>query len=449
MDLEKGKYLMFTLPPKETENMIHFIDTEHKLNKLCQWGLISETAKKKLTIKAFEYLGTGMETPSICEVIGYIPYNDEPDSPDTAVIIVEGLLHKVMPAYLKEMQKGNAKPLEDNVAEKPKVKVVNKVSIAAKNKGNYDFVAIDFETANNELNSACSIGIAAVNNNEIVEKKYYLIKPPLLKFDKKNTEINGLTAEDVANEMDFSGVWEKVAPYLANNLLVAHNAAFDMSVLKCCLEKYNIVVPDVEYVCSIAVSDYAFPGTIGKALATRTGLLGINLENAHNALDDAVACAELVIKTLEINHQNSLHNFLAEKRIKRSSLVKFKQMTVFGQPKKKLSRFQQISIAEIAATVDVIDTNHPVFEKTFVFTGEMEHISREEAMQMVVNLGGIIKSGVSKKINYLVVGIQDKSLVGSVGMSSKEIKAQELIGQGIEINVLNEQMFLALINQSK
>jgi DNA polymerase-3 subunit epsilon len=439
---------MFTLPPKDTENVIHFNDNEHKLNKLYEWGLITETARHKQIIKEFEYCGIGMEAPSLCDVIGYIPYNDEPDSPDTALIIVDGQLHKVMPAYLKEMQKGNTKTLEDNPVKKPKI-VKGTKDVTVQNKGDFDFVAIDFETANNELSSACSIGIAAVNNNEIALKKYYLIKPPGLKFDKKNTEIHGLTAEDVMNAADFSSVWPEIAPYIANNLLVAHNAAFDMSVLKCCLAEYNLAVPNTEYVCSIAVSDYAFPETVGKSLAERASLLGINLENAHNALDDAAACAELVIKTLKINAQNSLQAFLPKKRkIKRSLLSEFKHMTAFQKPKKNYNRFNQICIADIAATVDVINTENPVYEKAFVFTGEMEHISREEAMQMVVNLGGIIKSGVSKKINYLVVGIQDKSLVSSAGMSSKEIKANELIQQGIEINIINEQTFMDLIGDN-
>jgi DNA polymerase-3 subunit epsilon len=433
---------MFTLPPKE-ENFIEFIDIEHKLNKLYEWGLISETAKNKQVVKDFEYCATGMDAPTSCVVIGYIPYNDKPDSPDTAVILVEGKLHKIMPAYLKELQKGNTKPSETNAVKKVKPDR-EKASALIKPQGDYDFVAIDFETANNDLNSACSIGLVAVNNKQIVEKKYYLIKPPTGKFDKINTKIHGLTAADVADAADFSGVWPEIAPYIESNLVVAHNANFDMSVLKCCLEKYQLPVPKAAYVCSIDISDYAFPMAVGKSLAERTGLLGINLENAHNALADTVACAELVIKTLEINQQQSLQAFLVEKKIKHRSLKDLKQLTVFKKQNNSFSRFNQICIADIAATVDTIDDQNPVYQKAFVFTGEME-LAREEAMQMVVNLGGIIKSGVSKKINYLVVGQQDKSLVGSQGMSSKELKAQELITQGIEIKIINEQAFMELV----
>lgn len=436
---------MFTLPPKETECVIEFRDNEHKLSKLYEWGLISETARNKQSMKKLEYFTAGMNQPCGCEVVGYIPYNEAEDAPDTVVILVEGQLHKIMPAYLKELQKGNAKPQEDIRVLKAKP-VKEKVKAKTEKQGDFDFVAIDFETANNDLCSACSVGLAAVNDNKIVDKKYYLINPKG-KFDKINTEIHGLTAQDVADAPDFSGVWPEIAPYIENNLLVAHNAKFDMSVLKCCLDKYHLNIPVAKYACSIDISDYAFPAAVGKSLKERTSLLGISLENAHNALDDTVACAKLVMRTLEINQETSLQSFLKYKKIKRKSLIDLKQMTVFKKQNKSFSRFNQISIADIAATVDVIDNNSPIYEKAFVFTGELSKMSREEAMQHVVNLGGIIKSGVSKKINYLVVGIQDESLVGSAGMSSKEVKARELIKAGVEINVINEQEFLELVGQ--
>lgn len=314
----------------------------------------------------------------------------------------------------------------------------------------YDFVVIDFETANANLNSACSIGIVAVNNNQIIKRIYFLIKPPIVRFDEKNIEIHGITEKDVDDQDDFRGIWNKIEPYISNNLLVAHNASFDMSVLKCCLREYNISVPDTEYVCSIPVSTYAFNVKVGNSLAERTKLLGIELENAHNALDDAVACAELVIKTLQINNKTSLHKFLTRNRdVNVKSLRELNQMTTFGNGNNKISKIKHhIRIADFDATVDVIDEQNPIFEKTFVFTGEMESISREFAMQMVINLGGVIKSGVSRKVNYVVVGKQDLSLVGQDGISSKQRKAQEYINQGLEINIIDEQKFIELLGGS-
>lgn len=516
---------MFTLAPKDTERFIEFEDLAHKLDKLLEWGLITETARKKEIIKAFEYYEVAKTQPILCDVIGYIPYNEEPDSPDTAVIWIEGKLHKIMPVYLKEMQKGTSKiGIEEAIDEVKQVVIeeeigkVKQVEIEEEScevkqagheekvcetrqvvlEGFYeigqtvleekpqkisgqvkqdkhiecDFVAIDFETANSKLNSACSVGIVAVENNEIVEKKYFLIKPPILRFDAENIAIHGITEADVANKAYFSGVWEEMKPYLSENLLVAHNAAFDMSVLRCCLKTYSISVPDTEYVCSIPVSTYAFKEKVGKSLGERTKLLGIDLKNAHNALDDAVACAELVIKTLQKNNKTSLHKFLTKNReinvkklVELTPIEEFKKLgskpkvevantsmnkpfnKPISKPSDKSARFKNnIRIGDVEATVDSIDEQNPIFNKAFVFTGDMQEISRQDAMQSVVNLGGIIKSGVSKKVDYVVVGVQDADLVGLDGMSSKERKAKELMQQGVDIKIIDEERFSQLIN---
>jgi DNA polymerase-3 subunit epsilon len=66
-------------------------------------------------------------------------------------------------------------------------------------------------------------------------------------------------------------------------------------------------------------------------------------------------------------------------------------------------------------------------------------------MQKIVNVGGIVKSSVSSKTDYLVVGKQDKALVGDDGLSSKEEKAYELISSGSSIKILNEEQFSLLL----
>lgn len=61
----------------------------------------------------------------------------------------------------------------------------------------YDFVTINFETANNNLNSACLLGIVAVKDLEIVEREYYLIKPSSYNSSNNNIAIHGITYGDV------------------------------------------------------------------------------------------------------------------------------------------------------------------------------------------------------------------------------------------------------------
>ena len=100
----------------------------------------------------------------------------------------------------------------------------------------------------------------------------------------------------------------------------------------------------------------------------------------------------------------------------------------------------------MAATVETFEESHPFYGKNVVFTGDLQGMDRRTAMQNVVNLGGIVKSNVSRKTDIVVVGIQDKALVGSGGISRKEKRAYELIKQGYAIEIVREKEFLRLLD---
>src|SRR5690606_31191463 len=110
------------------------------------------------------------------------------------------------------------------------------------------------------------------------------------------------------------------------------------------------------------------------------------------------------------------------------------------------SSFNRVSISEITPTSNKYDETHVFYGKNIVFTGELKSLERKDAMQKVVDLGGILKSSVSRKTDYLIVGEQDKSIVGDDGLSSKEEKAYELIEKGFNIKILNEEEFLKIIS---
>lgn len=308
----------------------------------------------------------------------------------------------------------------------------------------FDFIAIDFETANNNNDSACSLGIACVSDNQIIEEKYYLIQPSDMKFDKKNISINKITSDDVKNAPLFSELWNKIKHYFdGNTIIVAHNAVFDMSVLKNCLIKYDLEIPDFNYVCSIPISNRVCGSKLSASLEARTQYFGISIGNHHNSLDDAKACANLVIACLKSKKRKSLTSYC--NMYKSISIKNFKDLNPLKQLKKEHRHFDKIILSEIKPDVDFIDNHNKLYGKNIVFTGELETMPRKEAMQKVVNLGAILKSSVSSKTNYLIVGIQDKTLVGADGMSSKEEKAYKLIDQGYGINILNGTDFLKLI----
>ena len=59
-----------------------------------------------------------------------------------------------------------------------------------------NFAAIDFETANNERTSVCSVGVVIVRDGEIVDSFYSLIQPEPNYYNYWCTQVHGITRND-------------------------------------------------------------------------------------------------------------------------------------------------------------------------------------------------------------------------------------------------------------
>lgn len=306
-----------------------------------------------------------------------------------------------------------------------------------------DFIAIDFEIANSNMSSACSLGMAFVKDNQIIDEKYYLLHPPTMDFDQKMVNVHGIKPIDVLSAKNFKLVWEEIKEYFSYNLIIAHNAQFDMSVLYSCLEEYSLEMPAFYFMDSIQISSKAINGKVSSSLKDRLSHFNIEIKNHHNAKFDAKACANLVIKSFERLGKSNIHSFLYE--FNDLTPKRFAELNPQKEFRKRQSFNKKIAISQISATVETFNTNHALFGKNVVFTGELQTIDRKAAMQAVVNLGGNIKSTVSSKTDILVLGIQDKLLVGEQGISTKENKAFQLIADGKNIKVLREKDFLRLL----
>ncbi|RUT73634.1 3'-5' exonuclease [Ancylomarina longa] len=174
-----------------------------------------------------------------------------------------------------------------------------------------NFTAIDFETANGKRNSACSLGMVRVENGKIVESKDWLISPPEMYFHPMNVSIHGITEEDVRNEPSFNYIWEEVEGYLQNQMVIAHNASFDTSVLRACLNTYGIPLPHFDYMCTVQISRILWPGMPNHKLNTMAHLFNIPLKH-HDALEDTLACAKIAIKACETMNASQLSDLAKE-----------------------------------------------------------------------------------------------------------------------------------------
>lgn len=159
-----------------------------------------------------------------------------------------------------------------------------------------DFTAIDFETANSSSASACAVGLVRVRGGRIVAQEGWLIKPPPGhdRFFEINVGIHGITPADVANARSWTEQWPDFAGFIGDDVLVAHNAGFDMRVLRGVCETTGTTWPPYQYVCSLQVArkTYALDSYRLPIVAAAAGHLDFA---HHDAAADAMACAHIMI----------------------------------------------------------------------------------------------------------------------------------------------------------
>lgn len=102
----------------------------------------------------------------------------------------------------------------------------------------------------------------------------------------------------------------------------------------------------------------------------------------------------------------------------------------------------------ISAQTDHFNEDGPIFQKVFAFTGTLERMTRREAMQQVVNCGGLIGNGVTKQTNYLVLGNNDYCKSIKDGKSNKHKKAEKMQLDGFDIAIISEDVFCDMIQDS-
>lgn len=293
---------------------------------------------------------------------------------------------------------------------------------------------IDFETASSAYYSACSIGIVLIRDGIIVDKLHYLIQPPENYFEKTNIELHGITPEQTINTHIFPEVWENIKTFFdGSSYIAAHNANFDMTVLKATLDYYNIQQPDFLFMCSIPISGLNIPTgeNIERTLEARCAYYDIPLPAHHNALCDAEACANLILYAFSHSRYKTIGTFVKMRvDLKQYESVKIKRTASFGFHK-------NIDIKEIAATTEKTAPNDIIAGKVFVFTGELKRLTREQAMQKVIAAGGTVKNGISKKVDFLVNA--------ETTITNKVQAALDLQSEGHRIKIITDEEFMKML----
>lgn len=326
-----------------------------------------------------------------------------------------------------------------------------------------DFTAIDFETANGFRGSPCAVGLSKVRGGVVVEEASWLMRPPENHdtFDHHNVRIHGIRPDQVAGLPRFGELFPEIGAFIGSDVLAAHNAAFDLGVIRSGLEVSGLPGPAYDYVCTVMLSRRCY-SLVSNSLPYAAEEAGVPLVNHHDAAEDARACAGILIDIAGRNGAASI-----------AELYLSLGMAVSHQPafdprrdplsKATLAALEAVAGGSVATASNrsfnagwpeeganpapnaAASPDHPLFGQTVVFTGELA-IPRPEAKVRSAELGARTESRVTARTTVLVVGDGFVAAdLRSGRLTGKARRVLELHERGRRIEVLSEGEFLQMV----
>ena len=307
-----------------------------------------------------------------------------------------------------------------------------------------DFVAIDFETANEDRGSACEIGLVRFSNGQVVDRFQSLIYQDY--FSPFNVSLHGITERHVAQAPVFDEVWVEAEAFIGEAPLLAHNAGFDISVLYRSLER-KVIRNTHSYFCSMVMSrrmlDISYFGLPGV-----TEYLGIDYPMNHRADSDAEAAGKVANALMVEKSVDSLHHLAELLRVSPGTLT---SEGFSGSQYKGDLGGSGLSMTEKKRILEMVPESEryedPDFAgKRIVFTGALMGMKRDDAELAVMKAGGMPTSSVSKKTNMLVFGYQDPNVLKGKALSGKRQAVEDLRAEGVDIETVDELQFMQMLN---
>lgn len=399
-----------------------FEDLNDQIAHYRLWGLIPSKSKKLRPIMVVDgYFGT----PEPCEVVGHQGEN-------YAVIRLSDGFHAIHGEYLAELQPSAQQKIPTGMC-------------FAEILSNY--IVLDIETTGFSYDNDRIIEIAAIAykyGNKLSEF-HSMINPGRL-IPKDVVSLTGISQENVDSAPTLEDIKDSFFQFIGDSPIVGHNAlAFDIPFLS---KQFSAPIENL-VIDTLPMSRKAFDLLPHHNLSYLNTVLELESAGSHRALNDVETTNKLLWACLAPRRYAShVHDAFLQHRLSGGRSA-HKSRKLSENPKKSMPKtaFEKVSIKSISPSCPCDDSSSPLCGKSVVFTGSLS-ISREDAMQMAVDAGAILKTTVSSKTGYLVVGKQDITIVGMDGMSSKEEKAHELNNSGkARIQIIDEQEFLQLIKK--
>jgi len=285
-----------------------------------------------------------------------------------------------------------------------------------------NFTVIDIETTglSPQWDDIIEISALKCENWSIVKEFTRLVKP-INPIDEYITALTGITNEMLKNEKSIEDIIPEFIDFIGNDILIAHNANFDINFL------YDNAISTGQ----ILRNDFVDTMRISRLLRRN---------EPHHRLEDL--CERYNIKNSNAHRALSDCNtaFKCFQCLKDELFERFDSVSDIIPRHKPALKASDITPENVEP-----DEDNPLYGKTCVFTGTLEKMTRKEAMQIVVNIGGFVGDSVTQKTNYLILGNNDYCTQIKDGKSSKQKKAEKLKLEGFDIEILPENVFYDLV----
>ncbi len=288
------------------------------------------------------------------------------------------------------------------------------------------FTVVDTETTGLDSQKDRIIEIAAirVRAGKEVARFETLVKPGR-KLSKKIVELTGITDADLTDAPKQPEALQKFQEFLRDDIIVAHNATFDVNFLYDSFQRCELPPLKNNFVDTLRLAKYIRPDLDNYKLSTLAEDYKVPQPTAHRALADCETTLAVLQKLSEEIDQQAI------------DLTQYQKFGVHSPFK----------VSEVAAEPGHEKPENPLYGKHCVFTGELDSMTRLEAAQAVMNIGGTCGDRVLKKTSYLIAGRDEYHIGAKAGDGGKILQAKELMQNGSAIQILTEQAFLEMLTQ--
>lgn len=287
-----------------------------------------------------------------------------------------------------------------------------------------DYVVIDLETTglSPQYDKIIELGAIKVKDGEVVDTYQQLVNPGT-RIDEFVVELTGITNEMVQGMPSIQQVIHEYISFIGDSLVVGHNANFDVNflydnVIECGLNPFSC-----DFVDTMRMSRRLFPEYQHHRLKDLKKRMQIDIVGQHRVVADCLTtmqCYEFMKKHMMDNNIDVQQLMPRRKAYVRASDIKSEKID--------------------------FDCSHPLYGKVCVFTGTLEKMTRKEAMQIVVDYGGVCGDNITKNTNILVLGNNDYCKTIKDGKSNKQKKAEQYMLAGYDIQIMPESVFYDMID---